>query len=113
MSLVIDDSARERIVDVLSAEPQAKRVRVSVQGGGCSGYQYGFDLDDQVTEEDVVIAVTPPGSPRPYEVVVDCMSMTFLAGATLRYQQQDWDARFLIENPNAQSTCGCGSSFSV
>ncbi len=113
MALEIDDSARERIIDVLAAEPAGKRVRVSVQGGGCSGYQYGFDLDDQTGEDDIVIAVTPPGSPRNYEVVVDVMSMTFLDGATLRYTQQDWDSRFTVDNPNAQSTCGCGSSFSV
>lgn len=113
MPLTIDNSACERIIDVLSAEPVGKRVRVSVQGGGCSGYQYGFELDDQTGEDDVVITVTPPGSPRPYEVVVDVMSMTFLDGATLHYTQQDWDSRFTIENPNAQSTCGCGSSFSV
>lgn len=113
MTLLIDDTARERIIDVLSAEAPGKRVRVSVQGGGCSGYQYGFELDDQLNEDDVVIAVTPPGSPRTYEVLVDCISMTFLDGATLRYTQQDWDSRFLVDNPKAQSTCGCGSSFSV
>lgn len=113
MALLIDESARERIIDVLSEQAPGQRVRVSVQGGGCSGYQYGFDLDDKVNEDDVVIAVTPPGSPRTYEVLVDCMSMTFLDGAILKYSHADWDARFLVENPNAQSTCGCGSSFSV
>jgi iron-sulfur cluster insertion protein len=113
MNMSIGESARERIIDVLSAEDASKRVRVSVQGGGCSGYQYGFDLDDALHEDDTLVVVTPQGSPRSYEVVIDCMSLTFLSGATLQYSAGEWDAKFYFDNPNAESTCGCGSSFSV
>lgn len=113
MILNIDESAQERIIDVLAEHAPGTRVRVSVQGGGCSGYQYGFDVDSALADDDVVFPVTPTGSPRRYEVVVDCVSMTFLAGATLRYTREDWDSRFVVDNPNAESTCGCGSSFSV
>jgi iron-sulfur cluster insertion protein len=113
VNLLISLSASERIIDVLSSESANKRLRVSVQGGGCSGYRYGFDLEETVNEDDTVISLTPEGSPRQFEIVIDCMSITFLEGSTLDYSSDEWDSKFFISNPNAISTCGCGSSFSV
>ena len=76
-------------------------------GGGCSGFQYGFAFDDEVKADDVRV------ERGPVTVVVDAMSLQYLAGARIDYEDKLEGARFVIRNPNAASTCGCGSSFSV
>jgi len=83
------------------------KLRLYVSGGGCSGFQYGFAFDDQVAEDDmqtVTDGVT---------LLVDAMSLQYLPGARVDYEDGLEGSRFVIHNPNAQSTCGCGSSFSV
>ncbi|CAG9267902.1 iron-sulfur cluster insertion protein ErpA [Paraburkholderia unamae] len=83
------------------------KLRLYVSGGGCSGFQYGFSFDDQIAEDDmqtVTDGVT---------LLVDAMSQQYLLGARVDYEDGLEGARFVIQNPNAQSTCGCGSSFSV
>lgn len=106
--MTLDDSAVIKLKDILAEEnnPRAK-LRVFVQGGGCSGFQYGFTLDEDKNEDDfdfVYDTVT---------VLVDSMSMQYLQGAKIRWDESDMGSSFVIDNPQAQTTCGCGSSFSV
>jgi len=86
-------------------------LRTFVQGGGCSGFSYGFTLDEQQNEDDFEIAVETAN--RNFKVLVDAMSMQYLTGATIDYKEDLNGSQFNIKNPNAQTTCGCGSSFSV
>lgn len=104
----ITDRARERITDILYDEGRAEvYLRAYVQGGGCSGFQYGFMLDYSKNEDDFAVGVAP------FEVLVDSVSMQYLEGATLDYREELMGSSFVINNPNASSHCGCGSSFSV
>ena len=82
-------------------------LRVFVQGGGCSGFQYGFTFEEVKNEDDFDFAYDE------IKVVVDSMSMQYLQGATINYKEDLMGASFVIDNPQAQTTCGCGSSFSV
>lgn len=82
-------------------------LRVFVQGGGCSGFQYGFTFESVTTDDDIVCNV------HGLKILIDPMSYPYLNGATIDYQQSLAGARFSITNPNAQTTCGCGSSFSA
>ena len=100
----ITESARNKITALLAEENDHNlRVRVFVQGGGCSGFQYGFTFDSDTAEDDFVVN----------DVLVDSMSMQYLQNATIDYTESDLGAEFKIVNPNASSQCGCGSSFSV
>ena len=85
----------------------ALKLRLYVTGGGCSGFQYGFAFDDQVAEDDTTVVT------EGVALVVDAMSQQYLLGAQVDYEEGLEGSRFVIHNPNAQSTCGCGSSFSV
>lgn len=98
----ITETAIKEIDSVLSetAEPY---LRISVQGGGCSGFQYAFDIEDTKHEDDFEIG----------KVLVDAMSMQYLNEAVLDFVDDIMGTSFVIKNPNAQTTCGCGSSFSV
>lgn len=82
-------------------------LRVFISGGGCSGFQYGFTFDESVNEDDTVI--TKQG----VKLLIDPMSFQYLIGAEIDYQENVEGARFVIKNPGASSTCGCGSSFSI
>ena len=82
------------------------KFRVFVQGGGCSGMQYGFTFDEAQNEDDFDFQF------EDLTVLVDAMSMTYLADADIRWQESDMGASFVIDNPQAETTCGCGSSFS-
>lgn len=104
----ITDSAILKIADLLAEEnnPQLK-LRTFVQGGGCSGFQYGFTFDEEQNEDDFVI--NKPG----LSVLIDAMSMQYLQGSTIDFKEDLNGSSFVIQNPGATSTCGCGSSFSV
>jgi iron-sulfur cluster insertion protein len=104
----LDTSAVTKLKDILAEEnnPNAK-LRVFVQGGGCSGFQYGFTLDEAKNEDDFDFAYDN------VTVLVDAMSMQYLQNANIRWDDSDMGSSFVIDNPQAQSTCGCGSSFSV
>lgn len=106
--IVISNSASQRITELLLEEnnPNVK-LRTFVQGGGCSGMSYGFTFDETQNEDDFEI---PIGS---YKVLVDAMSMQYLQGAEIDFKDDLSGQQFVIKNPNAQTTCGCGSSFSV
>ena len=97
-----------KIADILAEENNPKvKLRTFVQGGGCSGFSYGFTLDEEQNEDDFVIEKDG------VVVLVDSMSMQYLQGATINYKEELMGSSFVINNPNAQTTCGCGSSFSV
>ena len=106
--ITITPNAIYKIKDILAEENNPNiRVRAFVQGGGCSGMSYGFTLDEEQNEDDFIIDNTD-GS-----VVIDSMSMQYLSGSTIDYKEDLMGSSFTIKNPNASSTCGCGSSFSV
>lgn len=106
--LTISESAKEKILDLLREENNPKlALRTFVQGGGCSGFSYGFTFDDQQGEDDFEIPLDN------FKVLVDAMSMGYLQGAEIDYKEDISGSAFSIKNPNAQTTCGCGSSFSV
>ncbi|RMF35316.1 MAG: iron-sulfur cluster assembly accessory protein [Alphaproteobacteria bacterium] len=85
----------------------AKVLRVAVEGGGCSGFQYQFSLEDAAEPEDLVIEQDG------IRVVFDPVSLPFLAGATVDFSEELIGARFMVDNPNASASCGCGTSFSI
>lgn len=104
----ITESAKNKIVDILAEENNPKvSLRTFVQGGGCSGFSYGFTLDEEKNEDDFEFPLDT------FKVLVDAMSMQYLQGATIDYKEELMGSSFVIRNPNAQTTCGCGSSFSV
>ncbi|HMB12650.1 MAG TPA: iron-sulfur cluster assembly accessory protein [Roseovarius sp.] len=90
----------------IGAGDQNQALRIAVEGGGCSGFQYDIKLD-QPAEDDLVL------EGQGQKVVVDSVSLPFLAGATIDFSEELIGARFVIENPNASSSCGCGTSFSM
>jgi iron-sulfur cluster insertion protein len=104
----LSDGAVRRIKAMLAKEnDSASFFRVSVTGGGCSGFQYEFSFDTEMGEEDLVFERDG------VRLVIDEMSLSFVDGAELRYEEELVGAYFKIENPNATSSCGCGSSFSI
>lgn len=105
--ITISESAVVKLKDILAEENNpALKLRVFVQGGGCSGMQYGFTLDEQQNEDDWYLEVNG------VQVLVDSMSGGYLQGAELDYKEDAYGSSFTINNPNAVTTCGCGSSFS-
>jgi len=95
-----------RIAEINAASGEAKALRVAVEGGGCSGFQYEIKLDDP-SEDDLVL------EDAGQKVVVDSVSQPFLAGAVIDFSEEIIGARFTIDNPNVSSSCGCGTSFSM
>jgi iron-sulfur cluster insertion protein len=108
MNITITESASAKIAEILAEENNpAIQLRMFVQGGGCSGFSYGFALDDEKNEDDWEIQAGVSS------VRVDAMSAQYLEGATVDYVEDLMGASFKINNPGATSTCGCGSSFSM
>lgn len=106
--LTITESAKTKIIDLLVEEGNPDLfLRTFVQGGGCSGMSYGFTFDEIANEDDFEIPL------EQFKVLVDSMSMQYLQGASIDYKESLQGSEFIIKNPNAQTTCGCGSSFSV
>jgi iron-sulfur cluster insertion protein len=106
--ITITESAKSKIKDLLLEEnnPQLA-LRTFVQGGGCSGFSYGFTFDEETNEDDFEVPLDE------FRVLVDSMSMQYLTGAEIDYKEDVMGSSFSIRNPNAQTTCGCGSSFGV
>jgi iron-sulfur cluster insertion protein len=106
--VTVSDSAAAKVKQLIAEENNENlMLRVYVTGGGCSGFQYGFDFDQEVKAGDMQIEKDG------ITVLVDTMSAQYLAGAEIDYKDDLEGARFLINNPNAASTCGCGASFSI
>ncbi|EFM89360.1 iron-sulfur cluster insertion protein ErpA [Actinobacillus pleuropneumoniae] len=106
--LTFTDAAAKKVKSLIEGEDNPNlRLRVYITGGGCSGFQYGFTFDDQINEGDLTIENQNVG------LVVDPMSLQYLIGGTVDYTEGLDGSRFVVQNPNASSTCGCGSSFSI
>jgi iron-sulfur cluster insertion protein len=102
--ITITESAKKQLDEILMDEPNGKYVRAFISGGGCSGFNYGFTIEEEKQEDDFVID----------NLVVDALSMTYFDNATIDFTRDKLKgSQFVISNPNAKSTCGCGSSFSV
>jgi iron-sulfur cluster insertion protein len=105
----ITESAKAKVIDLLNEENNPElMLRTFVQGGGCSGFSYGFTFDEAHNDDDFEIALSDR-----WKVVIDAMSMQYLTGAQIDYTDDINGSQFTIKNPNAQTTCGCGSSFSI
>ena len=104
----ITDEARDKILDLLYEEGNPNlKLRTFVQGGGCPGFQYGFVFDEDQNDDDFEYNVGP------FKVLVDAISMQYMTGSTIDYKDELMSSQFVINNPNAVGSCGCGSSFSV
>ena len=105
--LTVTEAAQLKITDILAEENNpALRLRMFVQGGGCSGMSYGFTLDEIMNEDDFEIPFSTTS------VLVDSISMQYVSGAQIDFKDDLSGSQFVIKNPNAETTCGCGSSFS-
>lgn len=106
--LIFSENAVGKVRSLIEEEGNERlSLRVFVTGGGCSGFQYGFTFDDETAEDDTIVERDG------VRLVVDPMSFQYLAGSEVDYQEGLEGSRFVINNPNAATTCGCGSSFSV
>jgi iron-sulfur cluster insertion protein len=106
--LFLSDSAVSKVRELVEEEGNEDlKLRVFVTGGGCSGFQYGFSFDEVQDDEDAVIEKDG------MSLLVDPMSYQYLVGATVDYQEGLQGSQFVVQNPNASSTCGCGSSFTI
>ena len=106
--MLFTDSAANKVKTLIEEEGNADlKLRVFVSGGGCSGFQYGFTFDEVTSEDDTVL------NKNGVQLLIDPMSLQYLVGAEIDYQDGLEGAQFVIKNPGAKSTCGCGSSFSV
>ena len=106
--LVFSDQAAKKVRSlVMEEENENLRLRVFVSGGGCSGFEYGFTFDDEVEDDDIEVENSG------VSLVVDVLSFEYLAGSSIDYLEDLQGSRFVVVNPNAASTCGCGNSFSI
>ena len=106
-NVTITDRAARRIEEIVAGEPANTMLRISVEGGGCSGFQYKFDLVDKSASDDVVIENSAA------RVLIDPVSLEYLAGSEIDFVDDLIGASFKIQNPNATASCGCGTSFSL
>ena len=109
MSLVFHSAAAKKVKEIMDEDPEvtdAIRLRVFIEGGGCSGFQYGFTFDETKDEDEVVVT-------DGVSLVIDPLSLQYLDGAEIDYSTDHFSSQFVIRNPNVQTTCGCGSSFTV
>ncbi|MEO0973296.1 MAG: iron-sulfur cluster insertion protein ErpA [Pseudomonadota bacterium] len=107
-TLDFTDAAARKVGELITEEGNdALKLRVYITGGGCSGFQYGFTFDEQVEQGDICV------ENQGVTLIVDPMSVQYLKGAEIDYKEDLQGAQFVIRNPNAATTCGCGSSFSM
>ncbi len=105
--VVLTEAAAQRVAELIAEEGQSLMLRCFVQGGGCSGFSYGFTFEEVAAEDDFQIEAAG------VKMLIDPMSMQYLVGATIDFKDDLDGSQFVINNPNAATTCGCGSSFSV
>ena len=106
-SVTLSDAAAKRIAAIVSAEAGKRALRVAVEGGGCSGFSYKFDLVDGPQEDDIVVEKGDA------TVLIDQLSLIYMAGAEIDFVDNLLGQSFQIKNPNAVASCGCGTSFSI
>lgn len=108
MPIIFTDSAASKVHELIEEEGNNNlKLRVYISGGGCSGFQYGFTFDEEVNDDDTCV------EKNGVIVLIDAMSISYLTGAEIDYKEDISGAQFVIRNPNATTTCGCGSSFSA
>jgi len=106
--IIFTENAANKVKELLTEEENPDlKLRVFISGGGCSGFQYGFTFDEHQNEDDFIV------EKNGVELLIDVVSMQYLTGAEIDYKEDETGEQFVIRNPQAQSTCGCGSSFSV
>jgi len=106
--MIFTEDAAKRVKEIIVEEKKdVQALRVFVQGGGCSGFSYGFGFEDDIADDDTIVETNA------VKLVVDSMSIIYLSNATIDFVSNLEGERFTIDNPEAKSTCGCGSSFSV
>ncbi len=105
--IVLTERAARRITEIMGSEPSGSMLRISVNGGGCSGFQYGFDVDRTRNEDDVVVERDGAA------VLVDQVSLQYMDGSVIDFVDDLIGQSFKIENPHATASCGCGTSFSL
>lgn len=106
--LTFTERAEHQIKNVINDDPNVKGIRIFITGGGCSGFEYGFELAEQENEDDTIIHLN-----NGVKAFVDSVSIQYLQGTTFDYKKSIMGENFVINNPNAKGTCGCGSSFYV
>ena len=106
-NIVVTERAAQRIQEILKSEPIGSLLRISVNGGGCSGFQYAFDIDKTIAEDDYITERDG------VKVAVDSVSLPFMDGATIDFIDDLMGQSFKIDNPHATASCGCGTSFSI
>ncbi|MDR3492213.1 MAG: iron-sulfur cluster insertion protein ErpA [Gammaproteobacteria bacterium] len=113
--LIFTQNAAAKVWELIEEENNFDlKLRVYVTGGGCSGFQYGFTFDEVINEDDTVVARTlEDAEAHVVQLLVDPMSFQYLAGSEIDYKEDIEGSQFIIRNPNAKTTCGCGSSFSA
>lgn len=112
--LVVTEAAALKVWDLIQEEENDRlKLRVYVTGGGCSGMQYGFTFDELIQPDDAVVKKELSAKEGSVEVLVDSLSLQYLGGAEIDYKQDIEGEQFIIRNPNAKTTCGCGSSFTA
>ncbi|MCC5791090.1 MAG: iron-sulfur cluster insertion protein ErpA [Legionellaceae bacterium] len=113
-SIIFTQSAADKVFSLISEEDNPKlNLRVYITGGGCSGFQYGFSFDETILEDDTIIEKQCSERDGSVKLLVDSMSYQYLKDAEIDYVQGIQGEQFVIRNPNAKTTCGCGSSFSI
>ena len=106
-AVTVSERAARKIGEILKTEPAGSMLRVSVEGGGCSGFQYKFDIERERTEDD--LAITRDGA----TVLIDSISVGYMAGSEIDFVDDLIGASFKVKNPKATASCGCGTSFSL
>lgn len=104
----IDNTASEKIKEAIENEKKPPFFRVFVTGGGCSGFQYGFQFEEKEEEDDLIIKIN-----KNIKILIDPISYQYIFGSTLFYERSLMGEYFTVNNPNAKNTCGCGSSFEI
>lgn len=106
-NVTLSDRAARRIATILAREPDGTALRISVSGGGCSGFQYGFDLDQTRAEDDLILERNGA------VVLIDSISLPYVGGSEIDFVDDLIGQSFQVKNPNATASCGCGTSFSI
>ncbi|MBO9194011.1 iron-sulfur cluster insertion protein ErpA [Rhizobium sp. 16-449-1b] len=106
-NVTLSDAAAKRIATIVGSDPGKSALRVSVEGGGCSGFSYKFDLTDGIQDDDVIVEKNDA------KVLIDSMSLIYMAGSEIDFVDNLLGQSFQIKNPNAVASCGCGTSFSI
>ncbi len=114
-SVTLTPSAEAQVCRLLEQDDnQNAKLRIYIVGGGCSGFQYGFKLDANVNADDIIIEQSIDSKTEPtLKIIIDALSFQYLVGSEIDYVVNLQGARYVVRNPNAETTCGCGSSFSL